>query len=119
MAADEMYFYLDDTAQQKGPLPRRALLKLLESGLVSRATYVWRHGADAGATAWEQIHAYEPLGAPDTVCNRWDDLKREPGCQIRCRDANCSNAFAHLSMYPVGNLFHLETNNCYMSCAFT
>ena len=63
MAADEMYFYLDDTAQQKGPLPRRALLKLLESGLVSRATYVWRHGADAGATAWEQIHAYEPLAA--------------------------------------------------------
>ena len=58
MAADEMYFYLDDTAQQKGPLPRRALLKLLESGLVSRATYVWRHGADAGATAYnfDAIH---------------------------------------------------------------
>ena len=72
MAADEMYFYLDDTAQQKGPLPRRALLKLLESGLVSRATYVWRHGADAGATAWEQIHAYEPLAATaEMVQGQW------------------------------------------------
>ena len=65
MAADEMYFYLDDTAQQKGPLPRRALLKLLESGLVSRATYVWRHGADAGAGQ----HAGEGVegGAPSLL----------------------------------------------------
>ena len=59
--------------------------------------------------AWRVDGLVSPI---DTSCPVYDDLKKEPGCQIRCRDANCSNAWEAIGRYPIGRAFHLEANNC-------
>ncbi len=58
----DSWLYIDSNSVQKGPIPEPIILKLLEKGIVSDQTPVWKIGLEK----WQNMSDIEPF---KTQCN--------------------------------------------------